>query len=213
MKNTILFDLDGTLLDTLKDLTLSINYMLKAYNHKERTEVEIRSFLGNGALRLVELAIGEKLSAEDLLERYNYYDAYYEAHKMDHTGPYDGILDVLETLKKKGYKLGVISNKQDQATKGLVAEIFKDTFDYALGVKNDGIKKPDRQMVDECLKALGSKPEEAYLVGDSEVDIQTGKNAGVLVIACLWGFRDMKDIAPLNPEFIIGKPTDLLKII
>lgn len=213
MKNALIFDLDGTLLDTLKDLTVSVNYMLKHYNHKERTEKEIRSFLGNGALKLIELAVGEKLSNEAILERYNYYDAYYQAHKMDHTKPYDGIMDVLKAVKKSGYKLAVLSNKQDEAVRGLVDEIFPNIFDFALGVKSDGIKKPNKKMVEICLKALKAEAKETYLIGDSEVDILTGQNAGICVIACLWGFRDLKDIASLKPEFIIGTPHDLLKVI
>lgn len=213
MRNALIFDLDGTLLDTLKDLTVSINYMLKHYNHEERTEKEVRSFLGNGALRLVELSVGTKMSKDELTERYNYYDAYYQAHKMDYTKPYDGILDVLAAAKKGGFKLAVLSNKQDQAVRGLVEELFPNIFDFVLGVKSDGIKKPNKKMAEICLEALNAKAEEAYLIGDSEVDILTGQNAGVAVIACLWGFRDLNDIVGLNPKFIIGQPIDLLKII
>ncbi|MCU0104628.1 HAD family hydrolase [Acholeplasma vituli] len=213
MKKVILFDLDGTLLDTLTDLTNAINHMLLNFNFKPRTAEEIRRFLGNGAKQLVELSIGKSVEPEKFEEYYQYYDTYYQAHSEEQTAPYEGIPQVLESLKKRGYRLAVISNKQDIVVKQLVDKMFPNTFDYALGVTEDGIKKPDPRMIDKVLEAMGIFAHEAYLIGDSETDIQTGKNSNLTVIACLWGFRDMKDIAPMNPEFIVGKPYDILKVI
>jgi phosphoglycolate phosphatase len=162
---------------------------------------------------LVELAIGEEVSKEDFETYYNFYDAYYQAHSEEATAPYEGIIEVLDTLKKRGYRMAVISNKQDAAVKLLVQRKFPGVFEFALGVTDDQIKKPDPRMVDKVLKAMNLKPNEVYMVGDSEADIETGKNAKLEVVACLWGFRDMKDLAPLKPEFIVGKPYDILKVI
>ncbi len=213
MKKAILFDLDGTLLNTLTDLTNAINYMLSHFNFGTMTEEGVRRLLGNGARQLVELAIGEEVSKADFETYYNFYDAYYQAHSEEATAPYEGIPEVLEAFKKRGYRLAVISNKQDAAVKQLIKRQFPGLFEFALGVTEDGIKKPDPRMVEKVLKAMDLKPNEVYLVGDSEADIETGKNAKLEVVACLWGFRDMKDLAPLKPEFIVGKPYDLLKVI
>lgn len=213
MKKAILFDLDGTLLNTLTDLTNAINYMLSHFNFGSMTEEGVRRLLGNGARQLVELAIGEEVSKADFETYYNFYDAYYQAHSEEATAPYEGIKEVLEAFKKRGYRLAVISNKQDAAVKALIKRQFPGLFEFALGVTEDGIKKPDPRMVEKVLNAMDLKPNEVYLVGDSEADIETGKNANLEVVACLWGFRDMKDLAPLKPEFIVGKPYDLLKVI
>lgn len=213
MKKAILFDLDGTLLNTLTDLTNAINYMLSHFNFGTMTEEGVRRLLGNGARQLVELAIGEEVSKDDFETYYAFYDAYYQAHSEEATVPYEGIHEVLEALKKRGYRLAVISNKQDAAVKQLVSKKFPGLFEFALGVTDDGIKKPDPRMVEKVLKAMNLKPNEVYMVGDSEADVETGKNANLEVVACLWGFRDMKDLAPLKPEFIVGKPYDLLKVI
>ena len=213
MKKAILFDLDGTLLNTLTDLTNSINFMLAHFNFQSLSEDKVRRLLGNGAKQLVELAIGQEVSKSDFETYYNFYDAYYQAHSEDTTAPYEGIPQVLEGLKKKGYRMAVISNKQDWAVKQLIDKIFPNTFEVALGVTDDGIKKPDPRMIEKVLKAMNLNASEAYMIGDSEADIETGKNANMAVIACLWGFRDMKDLAPLKPEFIVGKPYDVLKVI
>lgn len=213
MKKTILFDLDGTLLDTLKDLTIAVNYMLTHYNRPHRTEQEVRSFLGNGAMKLIELSYGEALTKEALKEVYDYYDAYYQAHSMVYTKPYNGILELLSYLRSKGYQMAVISNKQDAAVKALVDLLFPNLFELSVGVKADQIKKPDPRMIESVLKELNATRENTILIGDSEVDIMTGKNANVDVIACLWGFRDMKEIAPLKPEFIVSNPLDIKKIL
>lgn len=213
MKKAILFDLDGTLLNTLTDLTNSINYMLNHFNFRTLSEDEVRRLLGNGAKQLVELAIGQKVSKTDFETYYHFYDAYYQVHSEDTTAPYEGIPQVLESLKKKGYRLAVISNKQDWAVKQLIDKIFPSMFEVALGVTDDGIKKPDPRMIDKVLTIMNLKASEAYMIGDSEADVETGKNASMEVIACLWGFRDMKDLAPLKPEFIVGKPYDILKVI
>ena len=213
MKKAILFDLDGTLLNTLTDLTNSINHMLTHFNFKPQTEDEVKRLLGNGAKQLVELAIGEKVSKEDFETYYQFYDAYYQAHSEDTTAPYEGIPEVLETLKKRGYRMAVISNKQDWAVKQLIEKMFPGLFEVALGVTEDGIKKPDPRMIEKVLSMMNLKASDAYMIGDSEADVETGKNANMEVIACLWGFRDMKDLAPLKPEFIVGKPYDILKVI
>jgi phosphoglycolate phosphatase len=213
MKKAILFDLDGTLLNTLTDLTNAINFMLSHFKFRTLTELEVRRLLGNGAKQFVEEAIGQPVSPTDFENYYAFYDAYYQAHSEDVTAPYEGIPQVLEALKQRGYRLAVISNKQDAAVKHLIEKMFPNTFEVALGVTSDGIKKPDPRMVEKVLQLMKLKSSEAYLIGDSEADVQTGKNAGLEVIACLYGFRDMKDLAPLKPEFIVGKPYDILKVI
>lgn len=187
MLDTLIFDLDGTLLDTLDDLYLSVNAVLQKYNLPTRTKDEVRMFVGNGVPKLIERALGVYFP-EYFDAALEYFKAYYKQHCNDNTRAYDGILESLRYLKKKGYKIGVVSNKVDFATKSLCRDYFGDLVDIAIG-QRDGInKKPAPDSVFEAMREMGSK--NAIYIGDSDVDIMTAKNANMPCISVTWGFRD-----------------------
>ena len=182
----ILFDLDGTLLNTLDDLHDGVNHALAQLGYPQRTLEEVRLFVGNGARRLMELAIPEGKNVDEAL---GVFKTYYDAHCQIKTKPYDGILDVLETLKGK-YTLAIVSNKPDSAVKSLCADYFPGI--YALGEASDCPRKPAPDMVYKAMKAIGV--DACVYVGDSEVDVLTAKNAGVPCLSVLWGFRNREDM-------------------
>ena len=189
MKTGILFDLDGTLLDTLEDLWLTTNYALRVYGYPERTMEEVRRFVGNGAENLIRRAMPEKSPAEAVRKLLDTYRPYYTAHCQVKTKPYEGIPEALETLKEK-YAIAIVSNKPDSAVKELCAEYFPGI--YALGETADCPRKPAADMVFKAMKAIGV--ERCVYVGDSEVDVVTARNAGVPCVSVLWGFRDREDM-------------------
>ncbi len=207
MKTGILFDLDGTLLDTLQDLTDSVNYALDVYGCPPRTSVEIRSYLGNGAKQLIALALpeGHSLDVDTVLATYR---AHYDAHCQDKTRPYDGILESLAILSKK-YPLAVVSNKPDSAVKPLCREYFGDIF--SLGETTDCPRKPAPDMLHKAMAAIGA--EHCIYVGDSEVDVLTGRNAGFPCIAVSWGFRDRPELEKAGAEYICDDAAALPAII
>ena len=182
----ILFDLDGTLLDTLEDLKDAVNYALGTLGYPERTLEEVRIFVGNGARKLMDLAVP---AGGDGDEAYRVFKAYYDAHSKIKTKPYDGIPEVLETLKGK-YPLAIVSNKPDSAVKSLCNDFFPGI--YALGEAPDCPRKPAPDMVFKAMKEIGV--DACIYVGDSEVDVLTAKNAGVPCLSVLWGFRNREDM-------------------
>lgn len=188
----ILFDLDGTLLDTLEDLADSVNAILKKYGFPLRDREEIRRFLGNGSERLMKEALPKDISETDFAKYLEEYQAYYKAHMEEKTAPYDGILPLLGELRKRGIKIGVVSNKFDLAVKGLCEKYFPGTIDAAAGEREaDGIRrKPAPDMVLIAAEWLGVYVQDCLYVGDSEVDILTAQNAGMDCVSVTWGFRD-----------------------
>jgi phosphoglycolate phosphatase len=186
MKTGILFDLDGTLLSTLEDLTDAVNYTLRHYNCPERTQEEICSFLGYGAKWLIASALPENGKAFDVDQVLAFYQKYYAAHCQVKTRPYDGILEALAELRKE-FPVAIVSNKPDIATKPLCKEYFGGDI-YALGESASCPRKPAPDMVYRGMHAIGV--ETCIYVGDSEVDVQTARNAGVPCLSVLWGFRD-----------------------
>ena len=189
MKTAIIFDLDGTLLDTLQDLTDAVNYTLRLYGCPERTRMEVRSFVGNGVEVLMRLALPGKPTDPAIGPVLADYRQYYGIHAKDKTCPYAGILEALQEIRKE-FPVAVVSNKPDQATKDLCREFFGQEI-FALGQTEDCPRKPAPDMVYKAMKALGA--EKCIYVGDSEVDVLTAKNAGVPCLSVLWGFRD-KDL-------------------
>ena len=181
----ILFDLDGTLLDTLDDLVDSVNYALAQYNYPSRTQDEIRSFIGNGAAVLAKLSTPE---GEDYVPVLRAFQAHYKTHCQIKTGPYKGVTEALACLKGK-YPMAIVSNKPDSAVKPLCEQYFPGI--YALGERPGCPRKPSADMVYGAMKDIGV--DTCVYVGDSEVDIATAKNAGVKCLSVLWGFRD-KDV-------------------
>lgn len=188
----VLFDLDGTLLDTLDDLTDSVNVILEKYGFPLRDREEIRRFLGNGSERLMKAALPKDISEMDFAKYLKEYQAYYKAHMEEKTAPYEGILPLLGELRQAGLKIGVVSNKFDLAVKGLCEKYFPGYIDAAAGEREaDGIcRKPEPDMIFTAAKRLGVGVQDCLYVGDSEVDILTAQNAGMDCVSVTWGFRD-----------------------
>ncbi len=205
MKTGILFDLDGTLLNSLEDLTDSVNHTLRLYGCPERTLAEILSFVGYGAANLIRAALPGKESDPPLSEVLAAYQSYYATHSQIKTRPYDGILEALESLKKE-YPIAVVSNKPDIATKPLCKEYFGEDI-YALGQKDTCPKKPAPDMLYQAMQDIGV--ENCIYVGDSEVDVQTAKNAGVPCLSVLWGFRDKACLAAHGATHFCDDPKKL----
>ena len=186
MKTGILFDLDGTLLDTLEDLKDGVNYALGTLGYPERTLEEVRRFVGNGARKLMELAVPEDADGE---EAFRVFKPYYDSHCQVKTKPYAGIPVALEHLKEK-YPIAIVSNKPDSAVKALCADYFPGI--YALGEAAGCPRKPAPDMVFKAMDAIGV--DSCIYVGDSEVDVLTAKNANVPCLSVLWGFRDRAEL-------------------
>ena len=186
---TVLFDLDGTLLDTLDDLTDAVNRALVRYHLPERDRMEVRAFLGNGAKYLMEHAAPgmEPERFETMLVEYK---ADYDANCVVKTAPYPGIEDLLLSLRARGVKTGIISNKPDSAVQPLYETFFSDTMDIAVGEREGIRRKPAPDTVLAAMERLGAKPEQTLYVGDTEVDLETARRAGVDCAAVTWGFRD-----------------------
>ena len=207
MKTAILFDLDGTLLDTLGDLHASTNAVLRSFGYPARTIDEVRRFVGNGARVLIQQAVpaGEEHRVEEVLAAFQ---AYYAAHCDILTRPYSGVPELLAELGEK-YPLAVVSNKPDRAVKEL-AKIYFPAL-YARGESTDCPRKPAPDMVRMAIQALGA--ENCIYVGDSEVDVMTAKNAGVPCIAVTWGFRDKRELEEAGAEVFCQKAEDLAGIL
>ena len=208
MKTGILFDLDGTLLNTLEDLRDATNAALRHFGCPERPLEEIRTFLGNGARNQIRLSLPGKADDPDLDEVLAWYKAYYADHCQIKTAPYPGIGDMLEALKEK-WPMAIVSNKPDIAVKTLCAEHFPGI--YALGEAPDCPRKPAPDMVFKAMKAIGV--EKCIYVGDSEVDIRTANNAGVPCVSVLWGFRDKEDMEKAGGHIFCEKAENLVTCI
>lgn len=218
MITTLIFDLDGTLMNTLEDLHNSVSYALHEAGLKPNSKQDTRRFLGNGIRNLVNKSVMQSKSDADeaLKERvFATFRAYYVAHSMDRTAPYEGIPEVLKECKEKGLFTAIVSNKLDPAVKDLHQAFFADTIDVALGEKPDIKRKPAPDMVNEAIHQLSQlhgkeiQKSECIYIGDSEVDLQTAKNAKLPCIAVSWGFRDKKFLIEQGAETIIDQPEEL----
>lgn len=213
MIKAILFDLDGTLLNTLDDIKNSVNYMLKKHGFKERTLDEIRSFVGDGAKQMIDRSIGFTEPKEQVLECLSTYEAHYEIHKADLTKPYDGVYDLLNQLKEKDIRLAVVSNKPMPQVIPLIEGLFPGYFEVILGETSELKRKPSPEMLFYAIEALKLSKEDVLFVGDSDVDMQTAINANVDAIAVLWGFRDETVLKKYQPKYIVNHPKEILTII
>ena len=212
---TIIFDLDGTLMNTLDDLTISTNHALSQMGFTTRTIDEVRQFLGNGVRTLIEMALPEK-TTEDTIERtISCFLQHYTSHCKDHSRPYDGILELLSSLKKMGVKMAIVSNKPEVEVKKLNAEHFAEFIDVALGEnEKSGIpRKPSPAMVYEAINQLGAEPGKSLYVGDSDVDILTARNAGIDCLSVTWGFKTVEFLSQFGATKMIDAPSQMLKII
>lgn len=207
---TAIFDLDGTLLNTLTDLTDAVNRTLEQFGYPPRTEREIRRFLGNGSLHLITKSLPDEVPEEQIQTVHAQYLTWYHTHSSIKTAPYEGISDLLDELKKQGVNLAVVSNKGDAQVKSLVQTHFPQ-IPLAVGERPGIRRKPHPDSIFEIMKELNSDPKTTILVGDSEVDLETAHNAGILPVAVAWGFRDKEELIPYNPVRFLEHPLDLLK--
>ena len=210
--DTYIFDLDGTLLDTLGDLAASVNHALRTHGLPEHSIDDVRRFVGNGVRKLMERAVPDGAANPLFDETFATFRQYYMAHSLDTTRPYEGIPETLEALKARGCHLAVVSNKMMAATQELCYHFFPSTIEVAIGEDEAaGIRrKPAPDNVFAALKALGVGKENAVYVGDSDVDIQTARNAGIPCISVLWGFRDRDFLLQNGAETFISTPSELL---
>lgn len=211
MIKTIIFDLDGTILDTLSDLTDSINYVLKKYNKKTKTEEEIRSFLGDGMRILVERSLPNE-DEQVISKIFNEFKDYYLNHCNIKTKAYPEITNLLNSLKDN-YQLGVISNKRDDAVQALINSHFPNIFSFVLGQRDEMKKKPDKEMLEYALNILNTKSFEALYIGDSDVDLDFGFNAKVSVISVSYGFRSRDFLVEKGARYIANDVTNLKRFI
>ena len=212
-KTTVIFDLDGTLLDTLQDLADAVNYALRKEGMPERTIDEVRQFVGNGVRLLMIRAVPGGESNPLFEETFAQFKEYYGEHCNDNTKPYEGMIELLETLKSKGYSVAIVSNKIDFAVKELSVLYFKGIVPVAIGEKEGVRRKPAPDTVREALKELGRTAEEAVYVGDSDVDIETAKNAGMPCVSVLWGFRDREFLEEHGAKRYARTAEDVLKLV
>ncbi len=211
MYKLAVFDLDGTLLDTLEDLAIAVRYALKKCGLPSRTNEEVRDFVGNGIVSLIQRAVGDNMEKFD--EALAAFKGYYREHSIDKTKPYEGITDTVQEIKNRGVKIAVLSNKVHNVTVELADVFFKDLFDVVAGEKEAmGIrKKPAPDALFAIMADCGVSARETVYIGDSEVDIQTAKNAGVDCISVCWGFREKSVLKENGGSMFAINPSELLR--
>lgn len=209
----VIFDLDGTLLDTLEDLANAVNHALFSNNYQIRTIEEIKNFIGNGTRTLIKRALPQNTNIESYEKVYQDFINYYKAHNLDFTHPYKDIKTLLSTLKEKGHKTAIISNKNDDATKLMQKEYFPNLIDIAIGTRDFSKTKPNPESTIEVMNILNVNKNECVFVGDSDVDILTAKNAGIPCISVAWGFKSKEFLEKNGATIIIDEPLELLKYI
>lgn len=209
----VVFDLDGTLLNTLDDLCDSVNFALSRKGYPERSLEEVRSFVGNGVEKLMMRAVPCNVSKEEALEALGIFKEHYKVNSKNKTRPYAGIMELLAELKDKGFKMAIVSNKFDEAVKELNEEFFAEYIQCAYGECETIRKKPNPDAVFKALEDLNVTKAQAVYVGDSDVDIQTAENAGLDCISVSWGFRTRQELEMSGAVSIIDEPMDLVDII
>ena len=211
---TYIFDLDGTLLGTLGDLAASVNFALRAFDLPQHSVAAVRSMVGNGVRLLMERAVPEGAQHPLFEAAFSTFRQHYMEHSLDTTRPYEGIPELLRELKGRGRQTAVVSNKFDTATKALCNHFFSGLIDVAVGEHEaEGIrKKPAPDTVLEALSQLGSGPERAVYIGDSEVDIATARNSGLPCISVLWGFRSREFLLANGATTFISSPAELIEM-
>ena len=209
---TYIFDLDGTLLNTLGDLAASVNHALRVHNMPEHSVDEVRQMVGNGVRLLMERAVPGGAANPQFDEAFATFRQHYLEHSLDTTRPYEGIPELLRQLKQRGCLTAVVSNKFDAATKELCHHFFADTIDVVVGEHEAaGVrKKPAPDTVNEALRQLGTGKDGAVYVGDSDVDVMTAKNSGIPCISVLWGFRDKNFLLAHGATTFVISPAELL---
>ena len=209
---TVIFDLDGTLLDTLEDLKNAVNYALRVCGMPERTLSEIRQFVGNGVRNLMIRAVPQGEGNPEFERVFGIFKEYYGEHSNDATCTYDGIPELLQELKNAGYAMAIVSNKIDSAVQDLNNRYFPQV-DIAIGDREDLKRKPEPDSVFLALQELGRTREEAVYVGDSDVDLATAQNAGLPCISVLWGFRDREFLTAHGAKVFVEKPMEITSVL
>lgn len=207
----VLYDMDGTVLDTLSDLTDAVNFSLARFGYPARGTREVRGFLGNGARRLIELAVPAGTEEADILRVLEFYKPYYDAHCRVKTAPYDGILPLMRRLRAAGVMQAVISNKPDPAVQELAAAFFPGLLEYAVGESAAVRRKPAPDAVNAAAARLGLDKAECVYVGDSEVDIATARSAGMDCISVCWGFRDAEELEKAGASCLVHSAEELFE--
>lgn len=215
MKNydTVIFDLDGTLLNTLEDLADAVNFVMRANQYPERTVEEVRCFVGNGIRRLMEQAVPKHVMGEEFERVFEEFKNYYTEHCQIKTCAYEGIMSLLSCLYEKRYAMAIVSNKNHAAVCELNGIYFKEFIKVAIGQKDGIRKKPAPDTVIQALKELGKDKEKTIYVGDSEVDFATAKNSEMDCVLVTWGFRKVEELAEFSPTAFIDKPEELLGVL
>lgn len=208
-----IFDLDGTILNTLDDLADSTNAALRMNSLPERTVDEVRRFVGNGIHLLIERAVPSGSSKELIEKVFEDFKAYYGAHCSVNTAPYDGIEKLFDSLHAAGVKIAVVSNKADFAVQELCKRYFPGRLDFAVGERENVRRKPAPDSAFESMKALGIPAAESVYIGDSDVDIETARNAGIPCLSVTWGFRDVDFLNAHGASRLVSEPDEILKFI
>ncbi len=209
----VIFDLDGTLLYTLEDLKNSVNFALSKNGFKERSIDEVREFVGNGIENLMRKSVPQNTDENEFQRCFEAFKNHYRIHSEDFTKEYDGITDMLKTLKQSSVLLAVVSNKADFAVKSLCDKYFKGLLDVAIGERTGIKRKPCPDSVNEVIKLLDVDKKNCFYVGDSDVDVKTAHNAELKCIACTWGFRERIVLENEKPEYIIDNVKEILEIV
>ena len=212
MKKAVIFDLDGTLLNSLSDLAASVNFALRCCGYPERTVDEVRSFIGNGVIMLMHRSVPKGTSGEDEKACFEKFRGHYLEHMEDTTAPYAGVNELIRALGEKGIGTAVVSNKLDAGVKGLCKKYFPH-LTCAFGVSDESERKPSPANVYKALSLLGAQKEEALYVGDSEVVVQTAKYAGLEMVGVTWGYRSRELLLSSGAKHIVDAPQELLELI
>lgn len=206
----IIFDMDGTILNTIEDITDSINYALNIYGYPTHSIDSVKKALGNGGRNLVNRLVPKDLGEQETLLVFHLYQSYYNEHSANKTRPYDGIIDLLIELKKRNYVLGVVSNKFQHLVTDLNKEMFLGLFDDAIGERKGIPIKPAPDMINHILGELNLNHDEVLFIGDSEVDIMTAQNASLACVGVTWGFRDRDELIKAGAKDLIDRPEELI---
>ena len=209
----VIFDLDGTLCDTLKDLADATNYALRHFGYPPRELEEYRYFVGNGAMELIRRAMPQGQSEEECQKVYDCYIEYYGQHYLESTRPYDQLPEVVQRLKSAGFALGVVTNKPDFRAREIVGKFYPGLFDRVQGHTTEFPHKPDPALTNDVLASLGAPAQNSFFVGDSGVDMQTARNAGLTGIGVLWGFRDGAELSQNGAAALVSTAQELLDIL
>jgi len=213
MITTVIFDMDGTVLNTLDDLACSVNYVLTKFGLPVHNAEDYRQYFGSGIRYALQCAVPDGTGEETIDQMLPVFREHYNAHCLDKTRPYEGIPELMKSLREHGYRLAIVSNKIDSAVKELNARFFSDFVDVAIGEREGIRRKPAPDTVIQALAELKSVKDEAVYIGDSEVDIQTASNAGLPCITVLWGFRDKEYLKEQGATVFANTPEDIFDLL